>query len=249
MNENKILATINGKEITDQDVYAFLNQLGPQTAAQFNSPEGIKKVADELVNQELLYLEAIEKELDQEEEFKNQLKQVKENILKQYAINKLLGDITVSQDEVAEFYNDKKEFFKTDETVRASHILVEDEEEAKEIFREIENGLSFEEAARKYSNCPSKDNGGDLGEFIKGKMVPEFEEAAFSMEEGKVSEPVKTQFGYHLIKVNYKKAPGISPLEEVEQQITQQLLGMKQQEKYLNKTKELKDKNEVKVYY
>ncbi len=69
----------------------------------------------------------------------------------------------------------------------------------------MNNGLSFEEAASKYSNCPSKANGGDLGEFTRGKMVPEFEETAFSMEEGKVSKPVKTQFGYHIIKLVYKK--------------------------------------------
>jgi peptidyl-prolyl cis-trans isomerase C len=249
MKEVKVLATVNGKDITDQEVYAFLNQLGPQTAAQFSSPEGIKKITNELVNQELLYLEAIEKGLDREEVFQTELEKVKKNVLKQYAINKLLSGINVTEEEVVGFYNDHKEYFQTPETVRASHILVDNEEKAKEVCEKIEEGLSFEEAAKEFSTCPSKGNGGDLGEFTRGKMVPEFEEAAFSLEEGKLSQPVKTQFGYHLIKVKYKKEAGIKPVEEVKGQITQQLMGLKQQEKYLNKAEELKDKFEVKTYY
>jgi len=223
--------------------------MAPQTAAQFRSPEGMKKIANELVNQELLYLEAIEKGLDQEEMYKKELEILKESALKQYAINKLLADIMVSEEEISKFYDEHEEHFKTPEKARASHILVKEEDEAKKILKEIEEGLSFDEAAEKYSTCPSKEKGGDLGEFSKGQMVPEFEEVAFSMEEGKISEPVKTQFGYHLIKLNYKKASGNSPLEEVKDQIKQQLLMMKQQEVYLNRTEELKDKYEVKTYF
>lgn len=249
MSENKVLATVNGKEITDKEVYNFLNQLAPQTAAQFNTPEGINKLATELVNQELLYLEAVEDGLDKEENFKSQLESVKENVLKQYAINKLFENISVSEEEIQNFYNENKEYFKTPESARASHVLVDDEEKAKEILEEINNGLSFEDAATKYSSCPSKQNGGDLGEFTRGKMVPEFEEAAFAMEEGEISEPVKSQFGYHIIKLSSKKESRISALEEVKNQINQQLVMMKQQEKYLNKAEELKDKYDVKTYF
>lgn len=249
MNENQVLATVNGKEITKQDVYIFLNQLDPQTAAQFSTPEGINKIANELINHELLYLDAIEKDFEQEEYFKMELERLKENLLKQYAINKLFADIVVSEDEITKFYNENKEYFVTPEAVRASHILVEDEEKANEILEEVNNGLSFEEAASKYSNCPSKANGGDLGEFTRGKMVPEFEETAFSMEEGKVSKPVKTQFGYHIIKLVYKKESGISPLEAVKTQINQQIIMMKQQEKYLDKTEKLKEKYQVETYF
>jgi peptidyl-prolyl cis-trans isomerase C len=249
MNETKILATVNGKEITDKDVYSFLNQLAPQTAAQFSTPDGINQLANELVNQELLYLEAIEDGLDQEENFKLELERAKVNILKQYAINRLLSDITVSQEEIENFYNDKKEHFKTPEAARASHILVDDEKKAEEILEEIRGGLSFEEAASKYSSCPSKENGGDLGEFTRGKMVPEFEEAVFAMEEGDISKPVKTQFGYHLIKLSSKTEPGVRAFEEVKNQINQQLVMVKQQEKYLNKAEELKEKYDVKIYF
>lgn len=249
MSENKVLATVNGKDITSQDVYGFLNQLDPQVAAQFSSPEGINQIANELVNQELLYLDAIEKGLDEEEAFKEELDKIKIGVLKQYAINKLFEGITVSEEEIEKFYNENKHFFQRPEMARASHILVDDEEKANEVLDEIDNGTSFEDAASKYSNCPSKANGGDLGEFSRGKMVPEFEEVAFSMEEGEISKPVKTQFGYHLIKLDYKKEPSISPLDEVKGQINQQLILMKQQKLYLDKAEELKKNYKVEIYF
>lgn len=89
--------------------------------------------------------------------------------------------------------------------VKASHILVSSESEAKVLKSEIDEGASFEELAKKYSKCPSGKNGGDLGYFRRGQMVKEFENAAFDTEINKVSDPIKTQFGYHLIKVYDKK--------------------------------------------
>ena len=97
-------------------------------------------------------------------------------------MHNLLKNVTVTEDESLDFYNENKHMFIEPETIKASHILVNDEEQAKEIAKEINDGLSFEEAAEKYSNCPSNAKGGDLGYFTKGKMVPEFEMAAFDME-------------------------------------------------------------------
>ncbi len=90
-------------------------------------------------------------------------------------------------------------------TVRASHLLVETEEEAKKLKQEIEQGKSFAEAAKEVSLCPSGQEGGDLGYFGKGMMVKEFEDAAFSMNVGEISAPIKTQFGWHLIQLTDKK--------------------------------------------
>lgn len=90
-------------------------------------------------------------------------------------------------------------------SVRASHILVDTKAQADIIMSKIENGEHFETLAKKYSNCPSGENGGDLGYFERGQMVREFEDAAFGLPVGKVSVPVKTQFGWHIIKVYDKK--------------------------------------------
>lgn len=88
--------------------------------------------------------------------------------------------------------------------VRASHILVKTEDEAKHLYDEIIAGKSFAEAAEEVSLCPSGQNGGDLGFFSKGMMVKPFEDACFSMEVGEISQPVQTQFGWHLIQLTDK---------------------------------------------
>ncbi len=245
-NNNKVLATVNGKEITQATVMQFLNDLGPQTAMQFQSPEGIKKVVEELINQEMLYLDAEANNLKDEDEFKAQLEKFKEGLLKQYAVNKLLMNVDVTEDEMKDFFEKNKDTFNTQESITSAHILVETKEEADKIIKEMkEDGKSFEQAAKEYSSCPSKDQGGSLGESTRGNMVPEFEDVAFEMEVGTVSEPVKTEFGYHIIKLYDKKEASESKLEDVKDQVRSQALGMKQQQAYIDKTNELKEKYEV----
>jgi peptidyl-prolyl cis-trans isomerase C len=92
------------------------------------------------------------------------------------------------------------EVFKMVSKIRASHILVEKHSQALKVHEELKNGADFKDLARKYSQCPSKKRGGDLGSFGRGQMVKEFERAAFALKVGEVSQPVKTQFGYHIIK-------------------------------------------------
>jgi peptidyl-prolyl cis-trans isomerase C len=84
--------------------------------------------------------------------------------------------------------------------IRASHILLEKQSQALKVAEELKAGASFSDLAKKYSTCPSGKRGGDLGQFGRGQMVKEFEQAAFALKPGQVSEPVKTQFGYHIIK-------------------------------------------------
>jgi len=247
MKENKILAVVNGKEITERDVNALLQNFISQGNMNFNTEQGKKQILDELINQELFYLEALNNGYDKEEEYLKELEINKENILKNYALRKLLNSVSVTEDEIVNYYNNNKESFKTAESVKASHILVKDEKEANDIIKEIDNGLAFEEAATKYSSCPSKAKGGDLGYFSKGQMVPEFENAAFAMKEGEVSEPVKTQFGYHIIKLVDKKEPVMNSFEEVKDQIGQFLLGRKQNNLYIAKTTDLRNKFDVKI--
>ena len=102
--------------------------------------------------------------------------------------------------------------------------------------------IYFEDAAKEFSSCPSNAQGGDLGEFGKGQMVPEFDQAVFAAEVVKVVGPVKTQFGYHLIKVEDKKDASVTPFDEVKEQIRANLLQQKQNQAYTEKYKELHDK-------
>ncbi len=246
MSNNKVLATVNGKEITQEVVMKFLNDLGPQVAMQFQSPDGIKKVVDELINQEVLYLDAKENNLQEEDAFKEQLEKLKEGIIKQYAVNRILSSVQVSEEEMKDYFEKNKESFKTPESITSSHILVDTEEKANEIMEEIKQGMIFEEAAKAYSTCPSSAQGGNLGESNRGKMIPEFEDVAFNMEVGSVSEPVKTQFGYHIIKLYDKKEEENSSYDKVKDEVKAQVLGQKQQSAYIEKTNKLREKYEVK---
>jgi peptidyl-prolyl cis-trans isomerase C len=185
--------------------------------------------------------------MDKEEAYLAELEKAKIGILKQYALNKLFSQISVNEADALEFYESNKDYFGGEASVKASHILVDTMEEAFEIKCEITDGLTFEEAASKYSKCPSNSKGGDLGFFSTGMMVPEFENAAFSLEIDSISEPVKTQFGYHIIKVVDKKEAALQPFEAMKTQIVSQLMQEKQQQTFVKRVEELKKKYEIKV--
>lgn len=246
MSENKLLAEVNGKKIYEDDVFHLL--AGIEDKQRFNSKEGFNILTDELVNQELILQNAKENNFDQEEEFTERLEEVKNDMLKNYAMHKIFNEVTINDDEVLDYYNKNKDTLFSPTTYTASHILLEDENEAKKILGEIENGLDFAQAAKKYSIDPSKDNGGSLGTFPKGVMVAEFQEGLDKLSIGEVSEPVKSQFGYHLIKLDDKKV-NEQNFEDIKDNVRSTYEMIKRQEKYLELVNDLYKKSEVKKYY
>ena len=246
MSENKLLAEVNGKKIYEDDVFHLL--AGIEDKQRFNSKEGFNILTDELVNQELILQNAKENNFDQEDEFRQRLEEVKNDMLKNYAMHKIFNEVTINDDEVLDYYNKNKDTLFSPTTYTASHILVEDENKANKILEEIENGLDFAEAAKKYSLDPSKDNGGSLGTFPKGVMVPEFQEGLDKLSIGEVSKPVKSQFGYHLIKLNDKKV-NEQNFEDIKDNVRSTYEMIKRQEKYLELVNDLYKKSEVKKYY
>lgn len=245
--ENKVLAVVNGNEIKQSDIFSLMQNLG-QNAMRFQSPEGQKQLLDQLIMEQMLHDDAVQSGLDQEEAFVAALDQMKKSLLSQYAVNKLLSPITVSDEEAKAYFEAHKDEFKAKESATASHILVSTEEEANNILAEINGGMDFADAARKYSSCPSKDAGGVLGEFGRGQMVPEFEDAVFNMNIGEISSaPVKTQFGYHIIKVTDKKDATDAKFEDVKQQVERVCVAEKQNSTYMAKQDELKGKFSVEI--
>lgn len=243
---SKVVARVVDKEITEEDVLRFMEEIGPQVAMQFQSADGIKTIIQEMINQELLLLDAKDSNFEEEEEFKTVMAQTKDSLLKNYAFTKVIKDASVTDEEAKKFFEDNKSSF-AKESVVASHILVDSEEKAKEIKKEVEEGKAFDEAAKEYSTCPSSENGGSLGEFSRGSMVKEFEDVAFTMGKGEISEPVKTQFGYHLIKVDDKKDPDSLTFEDVETDVRSEALRLKQQKIYLDKLQSLSNKYETEI--
>ncbi len=246
--ENKVLAVVNNREIKQSDVELLYANLGPN-AAQYKGEEGYKQLVEQLILEEMLYSEAKENKMDEAKEYQVALEQLKRSLLAQYLVSNLMSSIDVSEKEVEEYYNSNKNSFISGETVTASHILVETLEKANDILKEINDGLSFADAAQKYSSCPSKNSGGNLGKFGKGQMVPEFEDAVFAMKVGDISSPVKTQFGYHLIQLNEKNESKELTLEEVKNDITNKIRFNKQNSAYTKKQNELKEKYTVEYKY
>lgn len=235
----QILANVNGSPITDEDVEAFLASLG-QRGAAYRSPEGQKAIVEELIAQKLFLADAKKNLMEYEEPFKAQLARVKERLLVSYAIDKTLGKLTVSDADVKKYYDEHAAEFQSGETVSASHILVAEEDMAKDLLAKIQSGeMTFEDAARQFSTCPSGKEGGSLGEFGKGQMVPEFDEACFSMEVGELRGPVKTQFGFHLIRLDGKKASEPVAFEQIKEELRGKMLAEKQEAAYRSKINQL----------
>jgi peptidyl-prolyl cis-trans isomerase C len=246
--ENKILASVNGNNITQQDVDMAMTRFPQQNQEYFASEIGREQFLEQLISFELLHKFAMDEHLEETEEFKSQLELLKKDLLIQAAVKKVLDVVTISDEEVKKYFDDNKEMFKGEASVSAKHILVDTEEKATEIKEKINNGLGFEDAAREFSTCPSSSQGGDLGVFTRGKMVPEFENAAFELELGEISNPVKTQFGYHLIKVDEKLPEVMKSFDEVKDSLKLNLLGQKQNMEYIKLINDLKQNQKVEIY-
>ena len=238
--QKKILASVAGNPITEAELEMALASMG-QRGQAYNNPQGRQVLLEQLIAQKLFLMDAQKNLMEREPEFKEQLKRVKEEMLTNYAIKKAVEKVRVTDDEIQKFYDENPDQFEAGTTYNASHILVETEEKALEIAAQINAGeISFEDAAKANSTCPSGQQGGELGDFGHGQMVPEFEQACDALEVGEMSAPVQTQFGWHLVKLNKKEDGGKMELAEVKEQIRQALMQQKQQAAYQSRVNQLK---------
>lgn len=235
----KILAVAAGHEITEQELNQLISNYPPEQQIYMSSPGAKQQVLEQLIAFHLFYKMAVEEGITKSQEYKEMVEKVKVELASHMAATSVVEGIKITEEAERQFYEENQEKFAEKAQVSAKHILVETEELATQIAEEVEQGLSFAEAAGKYSTCPSKERGGDLGYFTRGQMVPEFEKAAFDGEIGKVIGPVKTQFGFHLILVEDKKEGATRSFEQVQAQIHQQLIQGQQQKAYDAKVKEL----------
>lgn len=233
--QDNILAVVGNVNITEADLNAVIAKYPPQNRGYFETAEGRSQLLEQVIAFELMNNLGKEMKLNETDEYKVNLAAVEKDLLTQMAISKVLSEVTITDEEALKFYNENKANYVEAQTVSAKHILVDSVEKCNEIKNEINSGaLSFEEAAMRYSSCPSKDQGGNLGPFGKGMMVPEFEKVAFELELEEVSEPVQTQFGYHLIKVEAKSEASEQTFEAVKEQIVNQLIQQQQERKYVD---------------
>ncbi|OIP56832.1 MAG: peptidylprolyl isomerase [Helicobacteraceae bacterium CG2_30_36_10] len=231
------LVSVNGTEISQADVDDALMQA---TQGRFNQVPGDKQaefrkqVLEQLIAKELVFDDAKKTGILKSKEFKDEYEKVQQRVQKELAIQvwqkRELDKVKVSDKELKNYYDKNKEEFNEKESVHARHILVAEEEEAKNIIKELkllkgsELQAKFIELAKAKSTGPSGPKGGDLGFFAQGQMVPAFNDKVFSMKVGTITpEAVKTQFGYHVIYLEEKKDKTTRGFTEVKSFIEQRL--------------------------
>jgi len=229
-----VLATVGSVAITDGDLDRELKSLPDYAQQMFEDEKGREKFLEELVKKEMLYQEAVKKGLDKSPEYARKLEEFKKLTLVSELLEKeIMAKAKLSDQEVKDYYDKHREEFATTSQIKASHILVKTKEEADKVLERLKKGDKFEEIAKKESiDKGSAKNGGDLGYFSRGQMVPEFEKAAANLKKGETSDPVKTQFGFHIIKVMDKKAGPVIEFEKIKDLIGQRLSGERQKEAF-----------------
>ncbi|MGM0508392.1 MAG: peptidylprolyl isomerase [Fusobacteriota bacterium] len=241
VNGENVLKRVGNEVITKDDLEQELSNMPDQYKKYYETEQGRVQLLERLTEQKILKQVALEQGIDENEEYLEELDKVKENLLAKYVVQvNVLDNIEASDEELKAFYEENKDKYKSEEEATASHILIKSDTEnaeskAKDVLKKAqEDGADFAKLAKEYSEGPSADNGGSLGTFGKGKMVPEFEKAVFGdAKAGEVyPELVKTQFGYHIVKVDDKNQSGFKKFDQVKSQIEEDVLNEKKQSKY-----------------
>jgi peptidyl-prolyl cis-trans isomerase C len=214
---NPVLAKVNGSEIRQSDLKLAEEELGP-SLAQMDPATKDENVLSFLIDMKITAKAAEEKKIENDEDFKKRLAFTRNRLL----MDSLLaseGKAATTDEAMKKVYEDAVKQITGEQEVRARHILVETEDEAKAVEEELKKGADFAELAKKKSKDPGASDGGDLGFFTKDQMVPEFSAVAFALEPGKISDPVKSQFGWHVIKVEEKRNRKAPDFDQVKSQI------------------------------
>jgi peptidyl-prolyl cis-trans isomerase C len=215
--EDKVLAKVNGVEIKESDVALAEEELAP-SLQQMDPATRKDNVLSFLIDLQIVAKAAEDKKVDNTDDFKKRLAFARKRLM----MDSLLaseGKAATTEDAMKKVYDEAAKQITSEVEVRARHILVETEDEAKAVVEELKKGADFAELAKKKSKDPGASDGGDLGFFTKDQMVPEFSAVAFSLEPGKISDPVKSQFGWHVIKVEEKRNRQAPPMDQVKGQI------------------------------
>ncbi len=240
-DEGNVAVIVNGHKITADEVALAADDILPQIG---EIPPNLRYafVVEYLVERHLLAQEAVRQKLIDSDEYKKrirfyQAKALRDALFAETIVPKITDDLVRAE------YDRQKEKVPVEPRARARHILVGSEAEAKDIAKRLKDGANFEELAKKYSTDGSKDFGGDLGYFTQAEMVPAFSEAVFSKKKGEVSKPVKTDYGWHIIKLEDMQQGGAQPFERVKEPIRLVMLRKAVQDT----VRELREKGKINI--
>ena len=216
---NTVIAKVNGQDIKQGDLTIAEEELGP-SLAQMDPATKRENLIAFLIDMKIVAKAAEDKKVADSADFKQKLSFTRNRLL----MDSLLaneGKAALTDDAMKKVYEEAIQKVAGEKEVRARHILLPTEDEAKAVKAELDKGADFAELAKKKSKDPGAADGGDLGFFTKDQMVPEFSAVAFALEPGKISDPVKSQFGWHIIKVEEKRDRKAPAFDEVKAQVSQ----------------------------
>ncbi|MFH1848188.1 MAG: peptidyl-prolyl cis-trans isomerase [Candidatus Omnitrophota bacterium] len=244
--KNEVVATVDGENITSGEIQNKMDSLPDHYKNIVRQHK--REFVDDIISEKVLLKEALKRGLDKDKEVVSMINETRRRII----VSKLVKDemekvSNISDAEIERYYNANQDKFMLPERWRASHILVKTEDEAKAVAERLSKGESFEDLAKENSVDGSAEQGGDIGFFASGQLIPEFEEVAVKLEAGKVSGIVKSQFGYHIIKVTDHKPTELQPLDSVKQRISNELLAQKRKDAYDIFVGGLKSKSKITV--
>jgi peptidyl-prolyl cis-trans isomerase C len=224
----KVLARVNGAEITDEDVKIALEDIGQSLPQQIEGPARQAYILDYLIDARLVAQKAEAEKMGEGPEFAKKVAYYRDKVLMEDLLGKVAKD-AASDAAIQKTYDDVAKQQKPEEEVRARHILVESEPDAQAALKRVKGGEDFSKVANEMSKDPGS-KGGELGWFTKDRMVPEFAEAAFKMQPGQISDPVKSQFGWHIIQVEERRQKQFPGLDQVRDQVTRYVVQKSQSE-------------------
>lgn len=243
--QDKVLAKIGDQSVTEKD----LNDMVASFPDKFyQTPEGQSKALDYLVNIHVMAAEAKKQGLDKDPEVQKLLAYTTNDLLARVYLDKMTKNLSAPTDAEAKAYYEKnRSQFVIPESVLLRHILVKTEKEAKDVLERLKKGDKFGDIANKVSICPSRAKGGSLDWLPKGTLVKEIEDAAFTMQNGQITGPVKSRFGYHVLLLEDKRAPQETSLDQVKDSIIERLKFEAQQGQYEKMAADLRKKMNVQV--
>jgi peptidyl-prolyl cis-trans isomerase C len=227
--QERVIAKVNGKTITDTDMKLAEAEIGTDLGSL---PEATRRrVLVEFLIENQLFADAAEgQKLGAGQSFDERMQYWRRRALRDSYFDRSVRD-TISDVDAKKFYDNQVSGLKPEEEVRARHILVDSKDKAREIFEKIAHGTDFAQLAKEHSKDPgSKDQGGELGFFKRGQMVPQFEEAAFKLKKGEVSEPFESQFGWHIVRVDDRRQRAALPFEAVKERVVASMIHQKAQQ-------------------
>ena len=231
-SSSSVLVAVKGAKITKETFLKEFSRLPEWAKAKFQNEEGKEQFLNELIKKELLYGKAKKQGLEKDKEYMAALEEFKKMELISLLLKKEIeGKVKVADEDVKTYFDKHSYEFKAGEEVKVSHILTATEAEARAAYEKIKKGESFAVIAKQASTDKgSAQKGGDLGTIKHGQMVPEFDQYAFRLKVGEMSEPFKTRFGYHIIKVTGKKEGTQLAFDQIKEAVKRRLIAEKQKD-------------------